>query len=112
MQSPYHDGPDFDTAKCSLRDFRRQLDGFVQIFAFEDIKAAKLLFGLGKWAVGGHGLAIAQANGGCRIDPLQWLTTSIDTPLGHVAGEDVVPLKDCALLFLSHLIIDFLATID
>src|SRR5580698_3821908 len=62
------DGPDFDaafTTPASRGDLGGPMDGFIQIFAVEDVVAGELFFRFRKGTVGNNGLTGLRPDGGC-----------------------------------------------
>src|ERR1700722_19607579 len=57
-----HDWPDFDASVTGSRYARCQRGCFVDARRFEQVKAAKLLFGLCEGTIGGESLAVAYTN--------------------------------------------------
>lgn len=67
-------GPYFNATNSRRRDFRRELNGFVQIPRFEQIKTGQLFFCFGEGAVGSSDFAISHSYRGRCFNGLQRLT--------------------------------------
>src|ERR1051326_6311235 len=59
----FHHRTNFNGAASSCGDAGSQGNCFVEVFAIHQVVATELLFGLGKWTIGGQGFAIADAHG-------------------------------------------------
>src|SRR5208282_331266 len=60
----FHDGPHLDRPVTGSGDLLRHSNRFVQVAGFNQIIAAELLLGLGKWPITGQPLPVAHAHGG------------------------------------------------
>src|SRR5947209_7307972 len=84
------DWPHLDRAVAGARTLGRDRGRLVEVLGLDHVEAAELLAGLGERAVGCHGLAVADANGGRARHRAQALTALEIAVLDDALGEAAV----------------------
>jgi hypothetical protein len=80
------DGPDFDAAESGHGMARRDLDGLIDTFTFDQIEARDPLLGLGQGTVGDHALPLTHADRHGPVDADQTMpyeTDALPVAVGH-----------------------------
>src|SRR5688572_7223072 len=77
----HDDGTDLDRSGARRRNARAHGNGLVEIARIDEVESAQLLLGLGERPVRRRNLAVADADGRCRLSWLQRLTRDVLTAL-------------------------------